>query len=171
MADLAPVALNALRMRMTTILPAQIRECVEILNEDELWWRPNDEANSVGNLVLHLSGSIRHYICHQLGGLDYQRDRDAEFAERGPIGKTDLLKTWDETIEQVSRVLREFDTNRFLEPTVEPNYVPTNFDLIYNASIHLATHAGQIVWITKMLEQGSVDELWIKTHRKNPPRA
>jgi hypothetical protein len=39
------------------------------------------------------------------------------------------------------------------------------FDLIYNVSIHMATHAGQIVWVTKMLEQGSIDELWIKAHR------
>jgi hypothetical protein len=64
-------------------------------------------------------------------------------------------------------VLDSFDPSRFLEATDEQNYVPTVFDLIFNIAIHLATHAGQIVYITKMLKEGSVDELWIRAHKGN----
>jgi len=165
--DLSAVALNALRGRITRIIPAQIRECVQELNEEQLWWRPNEASNSVGNLVLHVSGSMRHYLSRGVGGIEYHRDRPSEFAERGPVPKEELLRTFDETVAQASRVLESFDPSRFLEATDEQNYVPTMFDLIFNIAIHLATHAGQIVFITKMLKEGSVDELWIRAHKGN----
>lgn len=164
--NLSDIARAALRSRITNILPTQIRSCVEELNEDQLWWRPNEQTNSVGNLVLHVSGSMRHYLSRGVGGIEYNRDRPAEFAERGPIPKAELLATFDETIRQAEKVLSSFDTSRFLDPTDEPNYVPTLFDLIFNISIHLATHTGQIVYVTKMLKEGSVDELWIQAHQR-----
>jgi len=163
--NLSDVALAALHGRITRILPAQIRECVEELTDEHLWWRPNEHTNSVGNLVLHLSGSMRHYLSRGVGGIEYNRDRPAEFAERGPVPRTQLLATFDETIGQAAGILTTFDTSRFLSPTDEQDYVPTLFDLIYNISIHLATHTGQIVYITKMLKEGSLDELWIKAHK------
>ncbi|HWO02600.1 MAG TPA: DinB family protein [Blastocatellia bacterium] len=163
--NLSVVALEAVRSRITRILPAQIRSCVEELSEEQLWWRPNEQANSVGNLVLHMSGSMRHYLSNRVGGIQYERDRPAEFAERGPVPKQQLLETFDETIRQAAQILDSFDTSRFLDATDEPNYVPTVFDLIFNIAIHLATHAGQIVYVTKALKEGSVDELWIHAHK------
>lgn len=167
-ADLSKTALEAMRSRITRILPAQIRSCVEQLSEEQLWWRPNQQSNSVGNLVLHVSGSMRHYLSNLVGGIPYERDRPAEFAERGPVAKRQLLATFDETISQASQVLDSFDTSRFLDATDEQDYVPTVFDAIFNIAIHLATHAGQIIYVAKMLEEGSVDELWIRTHRNRP---
>ncbi|HLG17780.1 MAG TPA: DUF1572 family protein [Blastocatellia bacterium] len=158
-------ALEALRSRITRILPSQIRSCLEELTEDHLWWRPNEKSNSVGNLVLHLSGSTRHYLSRGVGGLDYQRNRPAEFAERGPIPKQRLISIWDETVEQAISVLDSFHTSRFLDPTDEPNYYPAIFDQLFGIAIHLATHAGQIVYVTKMLKEGAVDELWIRAHK------
>jgi Protein of unknown function (DUF1572) len=163
--NLRNVAISALRSRITRILPEQIRSSVEALTEEQLWWRPNEQTNSAGNLVLHLSGSMRHYLSRGIGGIEYDRDRPAEFAERGPISKTQLLATFDETISQAVEVLDSFDTSRFLAPSDEPAYVPTVFDVIYNISIHLATHTGQIVYIAKMLNEGSIDELWIRAHK------
>jgi uncharacterized damage-inducible protein DinB len=163
--DLSTVALEALRGRITQILPSQIRACVEELTEEQLWWRPNEQANSVGNLVLHLSGSMRHYLSRGVGGFEYQRDRPAEFAERGSMSKEQLLATFDETIGQAAQTLQTFDTSRFLDTTDERDYVPTIFDAVFNIAIHLATHAGQIVYATKMLKEGSLDELWIRAHK------
>ena len=164
--NLSEVALEALRKRITRVLPAQIRECVEQLNEEQLWWRPNEQANSVGNLVLHVSGSTRHYLSRSIGGIKYDRDRPAEFAERGPVPKEQLLSIFDETIEQATQVLGEFDTSRFLQPTEEPSYYSTLFEQILNIAVHLATHAGQIIYITKMLKEGTLDELWMRAHKK-----
>jgi len=164
--QLDAIALTALRGRITRIIPEQIRACIEELSDQQLWWRPNEHANSAGNLVLHLSGSMRHYLSRGVGGIAYDRDRAAEFSERGPVSKEQLLKSFDETIDQATQVLDQFNSARFTEASDEQNYVPTLFDSIFNISIHLATHAGQIVYITKMLNEGSVDELWIRAHTR-----
>jgi len=159
------VALAALRGRITRILPTQIRSSIETLTDEQLWWRPNEQANSVGNLVLHVSGSMRHYLSRAIGGFEYNRDRPAEFAERGPIPREQLLRTFDETISQAEAVFDSFEPSEFLSQSEEPDYVPTIFDVIFNVAIHLATHTGQIVYIAKLLNEGSLDELWIKAHK------
>ena len=68
---IAEFALQALRIRTTKVLPAQVRCCIEELNDEQLWWRPNPQSNSVGNLVLHLRGAVLHYLCRGVGGLEY----------------------------------------------------------------------------------------------------
>lgn len=159
------IVLQALQSRITNILPAQILSCVEDLSEEQLWWRPNEESNSVGNLVLHLSGSIRHYISKTVGGVEYERNRPAEFREREALPKEMVIATFNETLSQVKQILEAFDTTRFLASTPEPAYNPTIFNLLYNVSIHLATHTGQIVFVTKLLKDGGLDDLWIRAHK------
>lgn len=163
--DLNQVSLDALRKRITRIIPTQIRECVEQLDDEQLWWRPNEQANSVGNLVLHVCGSTRHYLSRSLGGISYTRNRPAEFAERGPVEKAELLATLDLTVSEAITVLDSFDTSRFTQPTEEPGYYATVFEQLLGIAIHLATHAGQIVYVTKALKAGALDELWIRAHK------
>jgi hypothetical protein len=164
-ANLDQVALEAFRSRITRILPAQIRTCIEELSDEQLWWRGNDQSNSVGNLVLHVSGSMRHHLSRSIGHLDYERDRPAEFAERGPIPREQLLAIFDETISEAVSVLDSFETTRFTDGTEEPNYYGTVFEQLFGIAVHLATHAGQIVYVTKLLKSGSIDELWIRAHQ------
>lgn len=164
------LVLDSLRARITRIIPRQITECIEKLDEEKLWWRPNEDANSIGNLVLHLTGSVRHYLCHQIGGVDFKRDRPAEFAERGPIPKEQLLQTWDSLVKEATTVLDKFDPNQLAAASKEPDYVKTQYEMIYNVSLHMATHAGQIIWVTKMLQEGKLDEIWIKAHREESAR-
>jgi hypothetical protein len=136
------------------------------LSEEQLWWRPNEKSNSVGNLVLHLSGSTRHNISRGIGGLEYHRDRPAEFAERGPLPKEELLAIFDETIRQASEVLGAFDTSRFLDQPIDQGYNRNLFDQILSVALHLATHMGQIVYVAKMFQEGSVDEIWIRASKR-----
>jgi uncharacterized damage-inducible protein DinB len=162
---LEQVVLDALQTRITKILPTQIISCVEELSDEQLWWRPNEESNSVGNLVLHLSGNMRHYLAKTVGGIEYERNRKAEFDERRALPKPEVLNIFKETMAQVTQVFADFDHKRFLETTPEPVYNPTIFNLLFNVAIHLATHTGQIVYVTKMLKEGVVDELWIRAHK------
>jgi hypothetical protein len=162
--ELGAVVIEAIRKRMTEILPPQIRECVGKISDDQIWWRPNDQSNSVGNLILHLTGSLRHYVSHSIGGFQYERDRPAEFAEKGPLPKDELLKLFDQMVEQVDVTLRSLSKERLLDAGTQPSYNPTVFDQLYGASLHMSLHAGQIIYVTKMLEAGSVEELWIKAH-------
>ena len=47
----------------------RIVDCLQLLSEEEIWWRPNEASNSAGNLVLHLCGNVRQWIISGLGGI------------------------------------------------------------------------------------------------------
>ena len=142
MADetVAQITLDALRLRITKILPKQILSCVEQLSEEQLWWRANESSNSVGNLLIHLSGSLRHYILKTVGGIEFDRDRPAEFAERRQLPKAEVVARFVETIAEVTQVLEAFDVKRLLEPTIEPAYNPTMLNLLINVVTHITMH-------------------------------
>ena len=36
----------------------RLRTSVESLSEEQVWWRPNEASNSIGNLLLHLNGNM-----------------------------------------------------------------------------------------------------------------
>ncbi|HEU4388142.1 MAG TPA: DinB family protein [Blastocatellia bacterium] len=158
------VVIDFLRRRITQICPNQIRECLAELTDEQLWWRPNDESNSVGNLILHVSGSTRHYLCRAIGRFDYKRDRPAEFSERGPVPREQLLAIFNKTITQAEASFDSFDPAKLLSGTEEPDYYATLVEQMGGVAFHLAIHTGQIIYATKLLKEGSLDELWIKAH-------
>lgn len=164
--ELLTVTIDAFRTRVTRVFPAQIRAAVEALTDEQIWWRPNETSNSIGNLVLHLSGSLDHYLNRNLGGLDFTRDRAAEFAERREIPKAELLARFDAMVANAERTFDSLTPARLGEPSPEPTMHRVVMQDLLNAAMHLANHAGQIVWIAKMLREGAVDEVWIRTHKR-----
>src|SRR5687768_5541981 len=68
----------------------KIERCLEKLTDDQIWWRSNSESNSIGNLLLHLSGNARQWIVCGLGGETDARVRQAEFDERRTIPRDEL---------------------------------------------------------------------------------
>jgi hypothetical protein len=165
--DTNSLILESLRARITRVLPAQIRSCIEELSEEQLWWRPNGQSNSVGNLVLHVRGAVLHFLCRGVGGLEYERDRAAEFAAEGSIPKQRLLAMFDEMVEKAEQTFAALNPSRLSEPSTEPAYYSIVFEDLFGVAIHLATHTGQIVYITKMLSEGSVSDLWTRTHKES----
>ena len=159
------LALAAFRTRVTGVFPSQIRTALASLTEEQVWWRPNEKSNSVGNLVLHLTGSLNHFLNRNLGGIPYDRDRAAEFAERRALPKSELLALFDDMVAKAERTFEGLTPDSLAAPSPEPTMHAVVFEDLLNVTAHLATHAGQILWIAKMLNEGAVDELWMKTHR------
>jgi hypothetical protein len=158
--------LASVRSRITQVFPAQVRDAVAAMTDEELWWRPNEEANAVGNLVLHLSGSLNHYLNFRIGGIEYARDRAAEFAERRTIPRAELLATFDEMVTNANRTFESLSVERLGEPSPSPELQTLLVEDLINICAHFATHAGQILWIVKMLHAGSLDEVWSRTHKR-----
>ena len=159
------ILLDALRTRITRVFPAQVRAAVEPLTDEQIWWRPNEQSNSIGNLVLHLTGSLNHFLNRNIGGIEYTRDRAAEFAERGPIPKHDLLALFDDMVARAERTFDALTPERLGDPSPEPKMHSIVVQDLVNALGHIANHAGQVVWIAKMLQGDVVNEIWMRTHR------
>jgi uncharacterized damage-inducible protein DinB len=166
MPSLEEVTLQALRVRITQVLPMQVRASIEAIPDDKLWWRPNEGANSAGNLVLHLAGSVNHYLNLGIGGIGYQRDRDGEFAARGPMSKGDLLRTFDEMIANAEKTLGALSPERLAGPSADPERYTQLVEDLINVATHFATHTGQIIWIAKAVTEGALREEWMRAHKR-----
>jgi hypothetical protein len=158
-------AIETLRARITLVLPKQIRDCLALLDDEQIWWRPNEESNSIGNIVLHLSGSLNYFLNRNLGGIDFNRDRAAEFAERRHIPKAELLAVFDDMVANASKTFETLDVDKLGQPSPELKLHKLVVDDLINIVAHLGNHAGQIVWITKMMRGDAVDEIWIRAHK------
>jgi uncharacterized damage-inducible protein DinB len=135
----------------TSTYPKQVRDCLDKLTDEQIWWRPNEQSNAVGNLVLHLSGGLTDMIARQLGGFSYQRNRDSEFSERGPIPKAQLLKTFNDTISKIEQTLTKLEPSRLETSLPEPNQQTLVIQLLLRLVTHFNYHVGQIIYVTKML--------------------
>ena len=159
------IGIAALRARVTRVFPAQIRAAVEPLTDEQIWWRPNETSNSIGNLILHLAGSLNYYLGRNIGGIAFERDRAAEFAERRPLPKAEVMALFEEMVSRAELTFDGLTPERLSQPSPEPTMHELVIEDLINAAMHLSTHTGQIVWIAKMLAEGSVREVWIKSHR------
>jgi len=165
-ASLGAAVIEEARRRLVHGFPDQVRACLDRLDDGQLWWRPHADSNAVGNLVLHVCGSSRHFLGRVVGGTGYERDRKAEFAQRDPIARADLLRVLDETVAETDGILGALDPARLLEAREVPRDSPQSvLALVLRTSHHWAVHTGQIVYATKLLTEGSLDELWMKTMR------
>src|SRR5215831_1941171 len=83
----------------------RIKHCLGQLNDAQVWWRSQPSLNSIGNLILHLCGNVRQWMVSGLGNAKDDRNRPAEFAERGPIPKEELIQRLDAAVDAAKTVL------------------------------------------------------------------
>ena len=105
--------------------------------EDNLWKTTGTITNSAGNLALHLTGNLNHYVGYHLGHSGYERNRPAEF-ESKHVSKEKLLTDIDEVTAMITQTLRSLN-----EDDLTANYPEKLFEIPMTTSfmlIHLATH-------------------------------
>lgn len=141
---------NARQLITQEYLP-KIERCVEQLTDEQVWWRPNPESNSIGNLLLHISGNARQWIVCGLGGLPDQRQRQTEFAERKLIPRAELLAKLRTTIAEVDQTLAAFDPNKLLLEYPIQGTRTSGLEAMFHVTEHISMHTGQIILLTKML--------------------
>ena len=129
----------------------KIERCLEQLTDKQIWWRPNEQSNSIGNLVLHLCGNARQWIVSGIGGAADARDRDAEFAQREMIPGADLLSLLKQTLSDVDLTLGQCDNNRLLDRQTIQGTDVTALEAIFHVVEHFSMHTGQIILLTKLL--------------------
>lgn len=127
-----------------------ILKCLRQLSEEEIWWRPNSSSNSAGNLVLHLCGNVRQWIIAGLGGVEFRRDRDREFSERGPIPRRALGSQLRQTIHEACRVLSRLSDKDLTKQLEIQGYRVKGLEAALHVAEHFSYHSGQIIYITKL---------------------
>ena len=136
--------------------PAKLRITVNALPPDRLWWRPNQDSNSVGNLLLHLNGNLRQWIVAGVGGETYARHRAEEFAAHEGQPASELLADLERTLADIDRILSGLSAERLAERCAIQGRDLTVLDAIFHVTEHFAYHLGQIILVAKMFAPGGI---------------
>src|SRR6185503_11718579 len=130
---------------------AKIERCLTLLSDEQIWWRANPESNSIGNLLLHLSGNMRQWIVVGLSGVPDTRDRDSEFAQRDIVPGPELLNRLKQTVREADATLAGFDSENLAQTFLIQGLEVSALEAIYHVVEHFSMHTGQIILLTKLL--------------------
>lgn len=130
---------------------AQIVRCAALLEDAQLWSRANNHCNSVGNLILHLNGNVGQWILAGIGGQSFHRDRPAEFAQRGPLPRAEILDALRQTVEKAAAIIRGLTPPELTRPRLIQGYRVSTLNAVFHVAEHFSFHTGQIVHIAKTL--------------------
>lgn len=144
------------RYWLTKEYPIKIRRCVDALPRAVVWARPNQGSNSIGNLLVHLTGNVTEWILGGVGGRSISRYRAGEFAQRDGADGAKLLESLEAVLREADSVLANL-TERDLERSVViQDRDTTVLAAIYHVVEHFAMHTGQIISMTKMYAPGKI---------------
>src|SRR5689334_20239791 len=101
-AELREIFVAAIRQSLNEGLE-KIQHCAAQLSDEQVWWRPRTEMNSIANLMLHLSGNLRQWVVAGIGGAEDVRNRPQEFSDRSQQPKAELLEQLEATVESLIR--------------------------------------------------------------------
>ncbi len=151
--DLARLFLEFSHKKLMDLYWPRLKECVAPLSEEQVWWRPNDASNSIGNLLLHLNGNVGQWLVASFNKEEDKRNRPAEFAAKGEATAAELLAKLGATLDAAAAVLERLTVEELLAPYEIQGYHVHGLDAVYQVVEHFGLHYGQIAYITKSLTE------------------
>ncbi len=132
---------------------AQLHKWVDPLSNEQFWRRPYPYGNSIGHLVLHLTGNLNYYIGARVAETGYVRDREREFTDNRPPRKEEALRALDRTIAMVVAAIRKQtaeDWGKAYTAEREPE-AADRMQIFIRCAGHAYHHVGQMVYLTREL--------------------
>jgi uncharacterized damage-inducible protein DinB len=127
-----------------------VGKIVEKLTDDQLWKRPLEPSNSIGHLILHLTGNLNHFVGAQLGGSGYVREREREFTEATMPARAQLMQRFDEAVATFRRVVSGLKDEQLLAPHPHEKFGSVLKTLVHLVA-HFALHRGQMSYIARLV--------------------
>ena len=154
--DIASRFLDLSRHYLAFEYPTKIRRCLDELPADALWRRSDEHSNSVGNLLLHLTGNVRQWIVSSVGGAPDTRFRSAEFAATEGADARALFAGLRATLDEADAVIASLSPAGLLERRTIQGRDVTVLEAVYHVTEHFALHTGQIILLTKLYAPGRI---------------
>ena len=133
----------------------QVHKWAGDLSAEQFWRKPYAYGNSVGHLVLHLTGNLNYYIGARIADTGYVRDRDREFREPKPIPREEVFAAFDKTIAMVVATIRKQKPEDWLKEYSaerEPE-AKERFNILLRSAGHAYHHVGQIIYLANELKK------------------
>ena len=128
------------------------KEIESYSDENKLWIVREGISNPAGNLCLHLTGNLNHFIGSALGNTGYERDRDLEFSAKN-IPSKDLTGNIDNTIRMVKHTLDKLTAEDLKKdfPLEKHGETVTTYFMLLHLVTHFNYHLGQINYHRRLL--------------------
>ncbi|HEX5424570.1 MAG TPA: DinB family protein [Candidatus Acidoferrales bacterium] len=163
MAELATVVQSTLAGYYEEIRD-QVHRWVDPLTTAQIWERPfgfqsqstqaqSGDGNSVGHLLLHLTGNLNYYIGAQIAGTGYVRHRDVEFTDSQKRAKEQVLADFDRAIAMVVDTIRKQPPEDWTKPYAgerEP-FAKNRYTALFRCAAHAYHDVGQLIYLSKEL--------------------
>jgi hypothetical protein len=130
---------------------SRISHCLGQLTEEQVWLRPREDMNAIGNLLLHLTGNVGQLILSGVGGEPDLRDRPAEFAARGPIPKSELLERLTTVVGRAKTAFVAASEATLCQPSPIKRYDWTGLQAVIRCVAHFRGHTQEIIHMTRNL--------------------
>ncbi len=128
----------------------EVRKIADGMSDSQLWKRPLEPSNSVGHLVLHLTGNLNHFVGAQLGNTGYVREREREFTDTNPPPRAQVFERFNDAVATFRRVVGGLSEEQLTAP-----HPHAQFGIVYKALLHLlahfAMHRGQMSYIARLV--------------------
>ncbi|HEX5030073.1 MAG TPA: DinB family protein [Candidatus Eisenbacteria bacterium] len=151
MSDVSRVFLDDSRAFLTRAYMPKIERCVSRLTEEQIWFRGDEASNSIGHLLLHLTGSTRYWAIEVIGGSSIGRIRQAEFDPPALVSRDRLMADLRAVVEEVDQLLAQMSAVVLLDERTARKERCTVLWCVYHIVEHFSMHTGQIISMTKAL--------------------
>lgn len=134
------------------ILEESIPRCIQCLNQlsdVEIWYRPNGNVVSVGNLILHLCGNARQWILAGIFDHPDHRQRQQEFDTQGPLDRSFLLDKLTELSRDLDKAIDTLTVTHLTQMKTVQGFDESVLGILIHVIEHFSYHTGQIVYFTK----------------------
>ena len=165
MEEIKNLLVKEVRRRLVGEGLPRIKKCLGELTQEEIWHRPNENSNSVGNLVLHLCGNVQQWIVSGLGGRPDVRDRAVEFSTEGGIPAKELIQKMEAVMQEVNEVLNELPAKKLTQPLEIQGFEETGLSVLVHVVEHFSYHVGQVTYFVKYLK--NIDTAYYGSIRLN----
>jgi uncharacterized damage-inducible protein DinB len=159
MQDVARAFVDKSRNLLTSDYLPKIERCLDKLSDQDIWWRPNDASNSIGNLILHLCGNVTMWIIGGVGDLPFERNRQLEFDERRELPSEELRQRLRTVVQRADQVLSTLDEKSLERRRQIQDYDVSVLEAVYHVVEHFSMHTGQIIFLSKARLRHDL-ELW-----------
>jgi uncharacterized damage-inducible protein DinB len=157
-----PVIRSALASSVTADFASYFRHMADrvdkaatAVSDEQLWTKPFHFGNTIGHLILHLTGNLNHYIGSLIAGSDYVRDREHEFTDEEHYPRDEILARFHTAVDMVVRTLEDQDEASYSLPVESQPPIRTRLGLFLVCAAHMNNHIGQMSYLVQALESST----------------
>lgn len=141
----------------------RVNHCLNQLDDEDIWWTPQEPCNSIGIILQHVCGNLRQWVLSGVGGAPDTRNRPEEFEMTERTPKVAVQQTVNEVFDDVLAILKNLAPGRLMEQKHIQGFDASLLGVVYVAVTHLDIHVGQILYITRLKKGDEYQVFWKPT--------